>query len=283
MKILLTGPTGQVGYELARSLLPLGEVVCVDRSRMDLADLARVRGVIREVRPDVIVNAAAYTAVDRAETEHRLAQAINAHAPAVMAEEAKRLGAALVHYSTNYVFDGARGAPYAEGDPAHPLNAYGRGKLEGEQAIAASGARHLILRTGWVFGQRGHNFLQTMLRLCRDQGEVRVVDDQHGSPTWSRSIADATAILLARSDSEGWWESRGGIYHMTSQGETTWHGFARAIVETAGLNCRVVPIRSDEYPAAARRPAHAVLDCSRLAASGCRMPDWRSALQLCMG
>lgn len=282
MKILLTGAAGQVGYELERSLQGLGQVFAADRARMDLADLARVRSVIRELRPDVIVNAAAYTAVDRAETEQRLALAVNAHAPAVMAEEARASGAALVHFSTNYVFDGTSTRPYVETDPTAPVNAYGRAKLEGELAIAASGARHLVLRTGWVFGLRGNNFLQTMLRLCRERAEVAVVDDQRGSPTWSRTIADATALVLARSQSDGWWEQHGGIYHLTSRGETSWHGFTRAIIENAGLNCRVIPIKSSEYRAVAARPANGVLNCDKLAARLCSLPDWRHALDLCM-
>lgn len=284
MTILLTGAGGQVGYELERSLQPLGEVVAVGRAQMDLADLDQVRQVVRAVRPRLIVNAAAYTAVDRAEGERALAHRINAEAPAVMAAEARVLGAALVHFSSDYVFDGGKPGPYVESDAPHPVNVYGHSKLAGERAIAASGAAHLILRTSWVYGMRGNNFLLTMLKLARERDELRVVDDQHGAPTWSRTIADTTAMILnqARTGGNAWWDVNGGLYHLSCQGQTSWHGFAQAIVNAAGLECRVLPIGSADYPAAAPRPANSLLDCARLTERFCPIPAWDKALALCM-
>ena len=284
MKILLTGASGQVGYELERSLQGLGQVVAVDRARMDLADLDQVRDVIRAVRPDLIVNPAAYTAVDKAESEPAVARRINAEAPAVMAAEAKALGAAMVQYSTDYVFDGSKAGAYVETDPTGPINVYGQTKLEGELAIAAAGVPHLILRTSWVYGMRGKNFLLTMLRLAKERDELRVVSDQHGAPTWSRTIADSTAMVLAQAKAGGpaWWEANSGIYHLSSQGQTTWCGFTEAIVEQARLACRVEPIASADYPVPARRPSNSVMDSSKLIDRFCALPEWRRALALCL-
>ncbi|PHV07721.1 dTDP-4-dehydrorhamnose reductase [Janthinobacterium sp. BJB412] len=284
MKILLTGCSGQVGYELERSLQGLGEVVAVDRARMDLADLDQVRAVIREVKPGLIVNPAAYTAVDRAESEPALAHRVNAEAPAVMAEECKRLGAALVHYSTDYVFDGSQPGARVESDATGPINVYGRSKLAGEQAIAAAGIPHLILRTSWVYGMRGKNFLLTMLRLARERDELRVVADQHGAPTWSRSIADSTALILAQAQAGGadWWRQHGGTYHLSSQGQTTWFEFTQAILAEAGIDCRLTPIGTAEYPLPAPRPQYSVLSSERLMRRFCRLPHWREALRLCL-
>lgn len=284
MKILLTGTSGQVGYELERSLQGLGQVVAVDRGRMALDDLDQVRNVIREVRPQLIVNPAAYTAVDQAESAPELAFRINAEAPGVMAEEARRLGAALVHYSTDYVFPGDQPGARREGDATGPANVYGASKLAGEQAIAAAGVPHLIFRTSWVYGMRGKNFLLTMLRLAREREELRVVADQHGAPTWSRTIADTTALVLAqaRGQGDGWWQDNGGIYHLSSQGETTWHGFTQAILAQAGSACRLVPITSADYPLPARRPAFSVLDSGKLVSRFCNLPSWQEALRLCM-
>lgn len=285
MKILLTGASGQVGYELQRSLQSLGEVIAVDRARMDLADLDQVRDVIRAVRPGLIVNPAAYTAVDKAETEPAMALRINAEAPALMAAEARLLGAAMVHYSTDYVFDGTKPGPYVETDATNPINVYGSSKLAGEQAIAAAGIAHLIFRTSWVYGMRGNNFLLTMLRLGRERPHLRVVADQIGAPTWSRTIADGTAAVLAQAHAggPGWWDAHGGIYHLSGQGETSWSGFAQEIMARAGLACEVSPIPSSEYPTPARRPANSRLDSGKLTAALCRLPEWREALALCMG
>ncbi len=285
MKILLTGATGQVGYELQRSLQALGQVVAVDRACMDLSRLDQVRDVVRAVRPDLIVNPAAYTAVDQAESEPALAHRINAEAPAVMAAEARLLGAAMVHYSTDYVFDGTKLGAYVETDRTNPINVYGQSKLAGEQAIADAGIAHLILRTSWVYGMHGKNFLKTMLRLGAERDQLRVVADQIGAPTWSRTIADTTAVLLAqaRGDSAAWWAQHSGIYHLSAQGQTSWHGFTEAIVARAGLTCEVLPIGSADYPTPAKRPANSVMSSDKLIARLCAIPDWELALSLCLG
>lgn len=284
MKILLTGANGQVGYELLRCLQGLGEIVACDRARLDLADLDQVRNAVRAVEPDLIVNAAAYTAVDRAESEPGLALRVNAQAPAMMALQARELGAAIVHFSSDYVFSGDKDAPYTESDGARPLNVYGETKLLGEQAIVASGAPYLILRTSWVYGLRGQNFLRTMLRLGAERKEVRVVDDQVGAPTWSRTVAQTTAHILVQAQVGGasWWRDNSGVYHLSAQGETSWAGFAQAIMEESGSACRVAPIASRDYPTAARRPLNSRLDCAKLMHQFCRLPDWREALALCM-
>ena len=223
-RILLTGKNGQVGWELQRTLAPLGEVVVLDRRQLDLSDPDQIRERVREISPDLIVNAAAYTAVDRAEAEPEPAMAVNGTAPGLLAEEAKRIGAAIIHYSTDYVFDGAKTTPYTEEDAPNPLNVYGRTKLAGEQAVQAAGVPHLILRTSWVYGMRGKNFLLTILRLAREREELKIVDDQIGAPTWSRTIAEATAQILT----SGAWPVSGasGIYHLTASGSTSWYGFA---------------------------------------------------------
>ena len=283
MKILLTGSAGQLGRELVRSLACLGEVVACDRRALDLGDADALRSVLRATKPSVVVNAAGYTAVDRAESEPAAAAAVNGLAPGILAEEAKRCGALLVHYSTDYVFDGAKGAPYTEDDAPAPLSAYGRSKLAGERAIAAVAGRHLILRTGWVFGLHGANFIKTILRLARERDELRVVADQRGAPTWTRHLADATALLLARRDAAE------GLFHVAAAGEATWHGYAEAIVATAaaaGLIERaphVLPIATADYPLPARRPADSRLDCRRLARDcGIALPDWRTGLADCL-
>lgn len=292
MKILLTGSSGQVGYELERSLQGLGEVVALDRSRMDLADLDQVRAVIRAVQPGLIVNPAAYTAVDKAESEPELAFRINAEAPGVMAEEAKKLGAALVHYSTDYVFPGDDPAPRVEHDATGPINVYGASKLAGEQAIAASGVRHLIFRTSWVYGMRGKNFLLTVQRLARECDELRIVDDQHGAPTWCRTVADTTAHVVASlcagdnnlGIDQNLWRAKSGVYHLTAQGQTTWYGFAQTIVAHKSTHRKpvVTPIETQEYPLPAKRPSNSVLSCERLMRTFCRLPAWDNALRLCL-
>jgi dTDP-4-dehydrorhamnose reductase len=288
VRILLTGANGQVGWELARSLAPLGEVVGLDRSRLDLSQPDLLRETVRAIAPDVIVNAAAYTAVDRAESEPELARAINAIAPGVLAEEAQRLDAILVHYSTDYVFDGTKSEPYVETDPTNPLNVYGRTKLEGERAIGASGCRHLTLRTSWVYGAHGSNFLLTMLRLARERrATLRIVDDQIGAPTWAREIAQATAALLARPALA----ARGaeGLYHLTASRSTSWYGFAQAIFgspEMARLGVvspALEAIQTSAYKTPAQRPANSRLDCERLfSRAGLRLAAWDTALARCL-
>jgi dTDP-4-dehydrorhamnose reductase len=271
LKILLVGRNGQVGRELARSLAPLGEVQALGRDQLELTDPKAIRKTVRAAAPEVIVSAAAYTAVDRAESEPDLAFSVNANAPGILATEAARLGALLVHYSTDYVFDGTKSSPYTEADAPHPLNVYGASKLAGEQAIAASGCRYLILRTSWVYGPHGSNFMLTILRAARERPELRVVDDQVGAPTSSLAIARGTAQVL-RAGGEG-------LYHMSAGGKTSWCGFARAILARARLETPVVPISSDEYPAAARRPRNSVLDNSRLgAAFGVTLAPWEEGL-----
>lgn len=286
-RILLTGADGQVGWELQRTLAPLGQVSAFDRTGLDLADLDRLRTAIREMKPELIVNAAAYTAVDRAESEEALARRINAEAPRVMAEEADRLGAWFIHYSTDYVFDGTKSGPYVEDDSPNPLNAYGRTKLAGERAIVAAAARHVVFRTSWIYANRGKNFLLTMLRLGQEQDELRIVADQRGAPTWARLIAEATSIsaahLLERKSSDF---SQAGVYHLTCGGDASWYDFACAIFAQSrtGRKPVIVPIPSSQYPTRAARPMNSVLsnrllwDRFRLA-----LPDWRHALMLCLG
>lgn len=288
--ILLTGADGQIGWELRRTLAPLGRVAAVGRAELDLTDPGGIRDAVRALAPRLIVNAAAYTAVDRAEEEPALAHGVNAEAPGVLAEEAARTGALLVHYSTDYVFDGEKRSPYVETDAPAPLNAYGRSKLEGEEAVRASGAHHLILRTSWIYGARGSNFLRTMLRLAREREELRVVSDQTGSPTWSRMVAEATALALgslpAGGDPLAGAPAVSGTYHLTAAGETSWHGFAERILATdprrEEQRCRsVVPIATAEYPTPARRPARSVLSCDRFAdAFGLRLPHWEEQLAM---
>ena len=286
--ILVTGVSGQVGFELLRSLQGLGRVVACDRSMLDLSDLERVRGVVRTLKPSIIVNPAAYTAVDKAETDVDAARRLNAEVPRVFAEEAARTGAALVHYSTDYVFDGTKEGAYVETDPTNPQNVYGLTKLEGEQAVAATGCAHLILRTSWVYGRRGKNFLLTMLKLGSERPELRVVADQIGAPTWSKTIATATSHIVAQAlaaDGSDWWARHSGVYHFTSAGATSWHGFAEAIFANAmGERApKVVPIPASDYPVPAKRPSNSRLSHDKLTeAFGLRLPDWADALKLCL-
>jgi dTDP-4-dehydrorhamnose reductase len=281
VRVLLLGKNGQVGWELERSLAPLGEVAAFDHRGLDLTDPGMIIARVREVKPAVIVNAAAYTAVDKAEADNDRAMAINGTAPGILAEEAGRLGAMLVHYSTDYVFDGTKAAPYREEDKPNPINAYGRSKLAGEHAIRATGCRHLILRTSWVYGMRGSNFLVTMLRLARARPELRVVADQFGAPTWARHLADATAILLGKIETRQ--AGATGIFHLAAAGETSWHGFAAAILRATGSSASVVPIPTTEYPTPARRPANSRLDGGRLLETwGIGLPDWEQGLAQCV-
>ncbi|NMG35079.1 dTDP-4-dehydrorhamnose reductase [Azoarcus sp. TTM-91] len=292
MRLMLTGARGQVGWELARSLMPLGEVLALDRAGCDLSRPETLAARVAELAPDVIVNAAAYTAVDKAETEEALATRINGEAVGELARLARARGALLVHYSTDYVFDGSKPAAYVESDAVAPLNAYGRGKLAGEQAIAASGCDHLVFRTTWVYAARGGNFVRTMLRLGAEREALRVVADQIGAPTWARNIADATAQVVAqamRERREGRFES--GVFNLAGGGETNWCEFARTIFDEAS---RVLPgwqrkvttveaIGSGDYPTPARRPLNSRLDQRRLAERfGVTLPDWRAALVRCL-
>ncbi|MCX7167698.1 MAG: dTDP-4-dehydrorhamnose reductase [Rhodocyclales bacterium] len=287
MKILLTGCGGQLGRELKRSLASLGELVACDRRQLDLTDPEALRDAVRSIAPAVIVNAAAYTAVDKAEDEPAVAEAINGVAPGILADEARRLGALLIHYSTDYVFDGAKPTPYTEDDTPAPLAAYGHSKRAGELAIAASGARHLIFRTSWVYGLHGANFMKTMLRLGREWNELRtplrVVGDQIGAPTWTRHLADATALILGRRDTPD------GLYHLAAAGETSWHGYAEAIFSEAqriGLLDKIPVVHritSADYPLPAARPANSRLDSTRCQSDfGLALPDWRTGLIDCL-
>lgn len=292
MRILVTGANGQVGWELVRSLSTLGEVVALDRGGADLSQPESLRATVRELAPRLIVNAAAYTAVDRAESEPELARRINAEAPGVLAEEARRAGAWLIHYSTDYVFDGTKEGAYVETDMPNPGNVYGVTKRAGEQAIAASGAKHLILRTSWVYGLRGGNFLLTMRRLARERESLNIVDDQIGAPTWCRGIAEATGQIAAQLFSSQRSPALDqvdltGIYHLACQGATSWYGFARAILENDARSGaplpKLAPIPTSAYPTPARRPLNSRLDGGKLErVFGLRLPPWEAALCMCM-
>ena len=275
-----TGSAGQLGFELVRLLEPHGDVVAADRARLDLADPDAIVAAVRGAKPKLVVNAAAYTAVDLAEKERELAAAVNARAPGILAEEAKRAGAVLIHYSTDYVFDGASTTPYAEDAPTAPVNVYGATKLDGERAIAAVGGASLVFRTSWVYGRRGRNFLRTIERLAAERDELRIVADQIGVPNWSRTLAEATERVVAQGLPA--LVERAGLYHLSSTGRASWYEFAQAIVGSAAKP-RVVPITTAEYPLPARRPAFAVLDTSRFTATfGFALPDWRDALARCL-
>ncbi len=278
-KILIIGRRGQVGWELRRTLAPLGDIVAVDHPDIDLSNPESLRPLVREVRPDLLVNAAAYTAVDKAEDEADLCRRINSDAPRILAEEAARLGAHLVHFSTDYVYDGRKEGRWTESDATNPLSVYGATKLEGDLAIAATGVQHLIFRLQWVWGTRGGNFVRTMLKLARERKELKIIDDQVGAPTWSRHIAETTSAAIAR------WEKQSGVYHLAASGETSWHGFAQAIFaedprREEQILERVDPIPTSAYPTKAERPLNSRLDQSKLLSDfGLRLPDWRSALK----
>jgi len=278
--IMVTGASGQVGYELARLLPTHGEVAALDRDQLDLTDADAIRDKVRTIRPQLIVNAAAYTAVDQAEREPERAETVNARAPAILAEEAKRLGAVLIHYSTDYVFDGIASTPYVEDARTGPLNVYGKSKLHGEHAIAAVDGASITLRTSWVYGLRGRNFLVTIRRLAAERDELRIVADQFGVPNWACALAEATATLVGRG--LPYLAERRGLYHLSGTGSTSWFEFAREIV---GLKepPRVVAITTAEYPTPARRPAYAVLSAAKFARTfDFGLPDWRSMLRDCI-
>jgi dTDP-4-dehydrorhamnose reductase len=303
--ILLTGKTGQVGLELNRSLSQLGRLFAPDHRDLDLLDPDSVRSAIRDTHPQLIVNAAAYTAVDAAENDESKAYAVNAEALAILADEAKRLDALLVHYSTDYVFDGTKRSPYNETDETNPLNVYGKSKLAGEQAIRASGASHLIIRTGWVYANRGRNFLLTILRLATEREELRIVCDQIGAPTCASDIAAATTKILTeiytQDKNQTLMSSISGTYHMTAAGETSWYNFATAILGKAQsvslkvpwfaaatqgrplIAKHILPISSDEFRSPTRRPIYSVLSNSRLSEIfHIELPNWTTQLQCCL-
>jgi len=287
-RFLVTGASGQVGGELLHTLAPFGEVIAPFRAEMDLADADSVRAFVRDARPDWIVSAGAYTAVDKAESEPELAYAINRDAVAAMALEAKALGASVLHFSTDYVFNGEGTVPWVEDDPTGPLGVYGASKLAGEQALLESGAAALIFRTSWVYGATGKNFLRTILRLAGERAELRIVDDQHGAPTWSRSLAQVAAHVIAQCGTGR--ESATpfkGIYHVAAGGETTWAGFAREAIamlqelEPETSLAKVTGIPGSEYPTAAARPGNSRLNCGKLGRTfGWETADWRESLKL---
>ena len=285
LNILISGKTGQVAVELQKHLAGLGNLIVLGRDVLDLSQPEQIRAQVRAHKPDLIIIAAAHTAVDQAESEPELAFAINATAPGVFAEEAAALGIPLIHYSTDYVFDGSKPAPYTEDDATNPLGVYGKSKLAGELAIAASGAQHLILRTSWVYSTHGKNFLLTMQRLLQERSELRVVADQIGAPTWAGTIAQSTRALIERwqsGDAAAW-----GTYHLTASGETSWFGFTQAIaghLTAQGKACATLePIPASAYPTPAARPQNSRLDCSRLAREWrVTQADWREALRECV-
>ncbi|POA21776.1 dTDP-4-dehydrorhamnose reductase [Pseudomonas sp. FW300-N1A1] len=287
MKILLLGKSGQVGWELQRSLAPLGELIALDRHAVDglsgdLSDLDALRATIRQVEPDIIVNAAAYTAVDKAESETELANRVNGLACGVMAQEAASLGAWLIHYSTDYVFSGLGSTPWRETDTVAPVNHYGSSKLAGEQAIAASGCKHLIFRTSWVYGARGNNFAKTMLRLAKERETLSVIADQIGAPTGADLIADVTALAILQVMQN---PGLAGLYHLAAGGEVSWHGYANHVIGFARSNgedlavTAINPIGTSEYPTPARRPLNSRLSTQKLRDSfSLHLPDWQSGV-----
>lgn len=290
MRILLFGKNGQLGWELHRSLLPLGEIVAIDQEDINLVDTERLPGFIRGMNPQVIINPAAYTQVDKAESEPELARAVNAIAPGVMAEEAKRLGALFIHYSTDYVFDGKKGEPYTEEDPPNPINVYGETKLEGERAVGTVGGNYLILRTSWVYSMRVSSFPTKVLRWARERDDLRIVDDQIGSPTWARVLAETTAILLAKcvESPDKLLSEQKGIYHVAGDGYTSRFDWARLILELdpkpeEHVYRELQPASSSDFPTPAERPLFTALDCDRFhSVFKLRLPDWNPALRMAM-
>jgi len=285
-KIMLTGANGQVGWELQRTLVSLGHVYSFNRKALGLSNPEKIKQCVREIKPDLIVNAAAYTAVDKAEEEPELARAVNGIAPAILAEEAKKLNSVIVHYSTDYVFDGNNKVPYTEADIPNPINVYGRTKLDGEKGIIDSGAHYLIFRTCWVYSLRGKNFLLTILRLAKEKEELRIVNDQLGSPTWSRLISEITAQILAHGRQKI--IDKQGLYNVSAGGKTTWFDFANRIVEFIAESgqeySKLIPVSTSEYKTTAKRPLYSVLSNEKLKeAFGIKMPDWEHSLKLALG
>ena len=287
MKILVTGRNGQVGSALA-GLLPQAvsghDVIAVDRAQLDLAHPDQLRRVMQDIRPQLVINAAAYTAVDQAETDVELAMRINGEAPGVLAEEAKRIGAALIHFSTDYVYDGHKEGAWVEDDATGPLSAYGRSKLAGEQAIAAVGVPHIILRTSWVYGLTGKNFLLTMLRLAQTRDEIGIVHDQFGAPTWSRTLAEATAAIVNKAGAPDQMAPLSGIYHCCAAGHTSWFGFAQTIFAHPAVTRRpaLKAITTADYPTPAARPKNSVMDLRKFEAAFGSLPRWEQALDVCL-
>ena len=295
LKIVIVGRNGQLAWEAQQRFQGLGEVICAGRPEVDLTNIEALRAEIRRIGPSVLVNAAAYTAVDQAESEREVAMKINSDAPAAMAEEAKRLGGLFITYSTDYVFDGKNTFPYKETDPTSPVNVYGASKLSGERAVEAVGGSYLIFRTSWVYGARGKNFLKTILKLAAERPELRIVDDQEGAPTWSRDLADSTRKIIEQLVTKSTEEkvsigdalgNRHGIYHMTAGGSVSWCGFATAIVEEMGKSglgkgslAKVVPIPASDYPTSAARPQNSRLCNDKLKnIFGIALPQWRTSL-----
>jgi dTDP-4-dehydrorhamnose reductase len=290
VKILLLGKNGQLGWELHRTLQPLGEVISLDYPDVDMADAGSIREIVRKSKPDVIYNATAYTDVDKAESESELAEAINGVGPGILAEEARKLNAILIHYSTDYVFDGKKGSPYIETDIPNPLNVYGLSKLHGEQAIQQVGGVYLIFRTCWVYSLRGNSFVNKVLRWARTQKTLRIVDDQIGSPTWARVLAETTALILARGGDNflPWLAERKGLYHLAGDGFASRLEWARKILEfdlhrETQVCKEILPALTSDFPTPARRPPLSALTCDNFAATfGLRLPAWEAALRMAM-
>lgn len=288
--ILLLGKNGQLGWELRRALAPLGEITAIDREDVDLSQPGQLRGVLASARPGVIVNASAYTDVDGAESRPQLAMSVNRDAPAILAEESRRLNIPLIHYSTDFVFDGSLGRAYTEADAPNPLNLYGQSKLEGEQAIQSAGGLHLIFRTSWVYSLRGNGFVSKVLRWAREKETLSVVDDQVGSPTWARMLAETTALALAQADARGadWLAERSGVYHLAGSGAASRLEWARAILSLDAnaheQRCKQLePAKTADFPTPARRPLYSALDCGHFSATfGLLIPDWQENLRLAM-
>ncbi len=289
MKILLTGKTGQIGEELNNIVGDLGNLITVDKEQLDLSKPNSIEPVILDIEPDIIINPAAYTAVDKAEEEPDLAMTVNAIAPGLLAKAARKVGAGLIHYSTDYVFDGCSEIPYKEEDPPNPLNVYGKTKLAGEKALAEAGVPFLIIRTGWVYSLHGKSFLRTIKKLAEEKDIIQVVDDQIGAPTWARSVALKTHQILKQCLNKKWLETKdpslSGIFHLTCQGKTSWHGFARKVlnISNASQNIKLIAIPTSDYPTPATRPSNSLLNNEKIQkVFGLDMPYWEDALKDCM-
>jgi len=289
MKILLTGKTGQIGEELNNIVGDLGNLITVDKEQLDLSKPNSIEPVILDIKPDIIINPAAYTAVDKAEEEPDLAMTVNAIAPGLLAKAARKVGAGLIHYSTDYVFDGCSEIPYKEEDPPNPLNVYGKTKLAGEKALAEAGVPFLIIRTGWVYSLHGKSFLRTIKKLAEEKDIIQVVDDQIGAPTWARSVALKTHQILKQCLNKKWLETKdpslSGIFHLTCQGKTSWHGFARKVlnISNASQNIKLIAIPTSDYPTSATRPSNSLLNNKKIQkVFGLDMPHWEDALKDCM-